>query len=134
MGSIKSDRDLEVWQLAMDLTVLVYRLTKKLPKSEEYGLKSQMRDASVSSPSNIAEGFGRMSRKAYGNHVSIARGSTLEIQTQLELCVKLDLLTREDVADAWQLSDRISQMLSKLITRLRHPDKTSGSTSSTPRQ
>ena len=75
-------RDLEVWQVGMDLMVEVYRLTKTLPKEELYALSSQLKRASLSIPSNIAEGWGRKHRKEYLHHLSFAYGSLMEVETQ----------------------------------------------------
>jgi len=79
--TVRSYRDLIVWQKAMDLVVQCYNLTKNFPNSELYGLTSQLRRAAVSIPSNIAEGHGRSSTKAYVNHLMIAHGSLMELET-----------------------------------------------------
>jgi four helix bundle protein len=78
---VKSYRELLVWQKAMELTVLVYRLTEGFPKREIYGLAAQIRRAGVSVPSNIAEGYGRGSRREYIQFLSIAQGSLKELET-----------------------------------------------------
>ncbi len=78
---IKSFRDLEVWQLGMDLVENVYRISAVFPKTEIYGLTSQARRAAVSIPSNIAEGNTRASTKEYLNHLSIAQASLAEVST-----------------------------------------------------
>ena len=98
--AIKSFRDLRVWQAAMDLVVEVYELTAQLPKSEEFGLKSQMRRAVISVPSNIAEGHTREHTGEYLHHLSIATGSLGELVTQSECCVRLQYLLRERVDPA----------------------------------
>jgi four helix bundle protein len=77
----KSFRDLKVWNLAIDLTTLIYALSADFPKSEIYGLSSQMRRAAVSIASNIAEGSARGTKKDFKQFVMIARGSTCELQT-----------------------------------------------------
>ena len=84
MGTIRSHRDLEAWQVAMDLVDCVYRLTDVFPDRERYGLQSQLRRAGVSVPSNIAEGQARPIPAAL-NHLSIALGSLAEIDTQMEI-------------------------------------------------
>ena len=92
----KSFRDLRVWQAAMDLVEQVYTLTQMFPKQEMYGLASQMQRAAVSIPSNIAEGHTRAYSKEYLHHLSIARASLAELQTQLEIaCTTQVLLCRE---------------------------------------
>jgi four helix bundle protein len=77
---LKSYRDLLVWQKAVELTLLVYRLSEGFPRHEIYGLRSQLRRASVSVPSNIAEGYGRQTRKDYVHFLSIAQGSLKELR------------------------------------------------------
>lgn len=81
--TVKSYRDLLVWQRSIQLSVAVYRLTGEFPREELYGLTSQLRRAAVSVASNIAEGYGRGSKGEYTNFLGIARGSVLEVQTQL---------------------------------------------------
>jgi four helix bundle protein len=91
---IKSFRDLRVWQLAMELVELVYRVTREFPKYEIYGLTSQIQRAAVSIPSNLAEGHAREHTKEFLNHLSIAQGSLAELETQLEIAVRLDYVSR----------------------------------------
>ena len=88
----KTYAELAVWQRAMDLAVSAYRCAEILPKEEMYGLKSQMRRAGISIPSNIAEGQARWSRKPFLLHLSIARGSLCELETQILLACKLEYL------------------------------------------
>jgi four helix bundle protein len=117
----KSYRDLDVWQRAMELVEAVYRLSAKLPSSEQYGLRAQMQRAAVSVPANIAEGYGRTHRGDYLHHLSIAKGSLAEAETHLLLAVRLKLLNRSDAIEAWRLSQKVCQMLTKLVRALR-PD------------
>jgi four helix bundle protein len=91
-GQIKSHRDLIAWRKAMDLVVEVYEITKTFPKEELYGLTSQMRRAAVSIPANIAEGQGRRSKPEFRQFLGNARGSLLELDTHLELALRLDYL------------------------------------------
>jgi four helix bundle protein len=98
-GKINNYRDLEVWQRSMQLAESIYILSKRLPDTEKFGLQTQLQRAAISIPSNIAEGYGR-GRGDYRRHLSIARGSLLEVETQIELCVRLQLITREDVVEA----------------------------------
>jgi len=116
---IRSYRQLEVWQRAIELTESVYILTATLPDSERYGLKSQLQRAAVSIAANIAEGYGRSHRGDYLHHLSIARGSLMEIETLLTLAVKLGLSSRAAVLPSWKLSQQVGQMLTKLIASLR---------------
>ncbi len=87
--TISNFRELRVWQTAMELVVAVYDLTRSFPPEERYGLVNQMRRAAVSIPSNIAEGNARESSKEYLKHLSIAQGSLAELQTQLEIALRL---------------------------------------------
>jgi len=79
---LKSYRDLLVWQKAVELAILIYRLSDAFPRTETYGLRSQIRRASVSVPSNIAEGYGQGSRKEYLQFLFVAQGSLKELETQ----------------------------------------------------
>lgn len=116
--SLKSYRDLEVWQKAMDLTELVYAITKQYPSDERFGLTSQSRKAAVSVPSNIAEGYGRTHRGDYLKFLSNARGSLCELETQLILAGRLKFATREAIIPAWSLCQQIGKMLLRLILKL----------------
>lgn len=95
--TIKSFRDLRVWQLAMELVELIYRVTQSFPKHEIYGLTSQIQRAAVSVPSNIAEGHTREHTKEYLYHLSIAQGSLAELETQLEIAARLNYLARGEL-------------------------------------
>jgi four helix bundle protein len=85
-------RDLETWQQAMTLVEEYYRVTTSFPKSEQYGLSSQIRRAACSIPSNVAEGRCRRSTKVFANHVDIALGSHGELETCLEIALRLGFL------------------------------------------
>lgn len=114
-------RDLEVWQVSMTLVELIFDLTRRLPDEQRFGLISQMQRAAVSIPSNIAEGHAKRSGKDYQRHLRIAAGSTAELETQIELCVRLKFLEREQVRNAWTCSQRVAKMLSRLIQSLSKP-------------
>lgn len=88
-------RYLIVWQRAIELVVQVYRKTADYPVAEKYGLQSQMRRSAVSIPSNIAEGQGRLTRGEFRQFLGIAKGSLAELETELIVSVKLNLLPRE---------------------------------------
>jgi four helix bundle protein len=87
----ESYRDLIAWQKAMDLVTAIYRVTGSFPREELYGLTSQLRRAAVSVPSNIAEGQARFSRKEFHHFLSQARGSLVEIETQLMIAENLGI-------------------------------------------
>jgi four helix bundle protein len=101
--TVSSFRDLRVWQAGLGLAERVYAVTRAFPRSETYGLASQLQRAAVSVPSNIAEGHARQHTKEYLQHLSVALGSLAEIETQLEIAVRLGYLTR-DACDA-ELTD-----------------------------
>lgn len=86
---IKSYQDLDVWQKAMDLVVMCYKLCKKFPKHEVYGLASQLQRAAVSVPANIAEGRQRQHVKEFIQHLSIAYGSLAELETHIQIAGRL---------------------------------------------
>jgi four helix bundle protein len=117
-SQISSYRDLEVWQKGMDFATEVYRLTKMIPKSEEYRLTSQVLRAAASVPANIAEGHTRGSRKEYAQFISIARGSLAEAETLLMLAIRAELLRREAAADTLSLADKLGRQLNVLRRRL----------------
>ena len=103
----------------MELVVNVYRLTLKLPQDERRGLMSQMRGAAVSVPSNIAEGYGRQAKGEYRHHLSISRGSLLELETQLLVCAKVGYLENLQTQPVLGEIQLISKMLGSLINKLR---------------
>ena len=119
----KSFRELKVWKLSIDLTVLVYGLTAEFPKSEIYGLSSQMQRAAVSIASNIAEGSARGTRKDFKQFVSIARGSNCELQTQLLIANRLGFAEEHRIGEIEMLSHEVGQMLSGLSKYLSQPPK-----------
>jgi four helix bundle protein len=112
--TVQSYRDLEVWQVAMDLAEQCYRATKQFPKEELFGMTSQIRRAAASVAANIAEGQGRQHTAEFLNFLSIARGSLKELETHLILCQRVELLTSEQLGPLLTLADRVSQMLSGL--------------------
>ena len=111
-------QDLTVWQRAMDLTVCVYRLTQSFPRQETYGLTSQLRRASVSVASNIAEGRGRLNTAEFRQFLGIALGSTFEIKTQLIVAKRLDMGSAATIDEATALSEEVSKMLTSFIQKL----------------
>jgi four helix bundle protein len=117
----KSFRELKVWQLAIDLSLTIYKLTAGFPKQEIYGITSQMRRASVSIASNIAEGSARGTKKDFRQFVLIAKGSICELQTQLLIARRLKYSDLESFNIAEQQAMDIAQMLSGLSTYLAAP-------------
>jgi four helix bundle protein len=98
MKKVKSYKDLLVWQRAMDLLVMCYRLTETFPASERFGLTYQLRKSAVSIPSNTAEGNQRRTTAAYLSYVSIALGSQAELITQLETSRRLKFCSTDEIA------------------------------------
>ncbi len=115
---IKSYKDLIVWQKAVDLAIKVYKITNNFPKEEIYGLTSQMRRASVSIASNIAEGRNRGTRKDFNQFLRISLGSCSELQTQIEISKRLNLIKDADHKEADSLIIEISKMLNVIISKL----------------
>lgn len=112
--TLQSYKELEVWQLAMDLAEQCYTVTRNYPKEELFGMTSQIRRAAASIPANIAEGQGRDYTKEFLNHLSMARGSLMELETHLLLSQRVSLLNKETLEPLLALADRISRMLSGL--------------------
>ena len=115
---IRGYKELIVWQKAMELVEVIYRLMKKFPADERFRLCDQLSRAVVSIPSNIAEGRGRQTDNDFRHFLFIAKGSCYELETQLLICVRQCYLTNEDVKAALSLSDEVSRMLTSLIKTL----------------
>ena len=111
--------DLRVWQEAMTLTEEIYRATAQFPKHETYGLSSQMRRATVSVPSNIAEGKGHRSDPEFVRFLFHARGSLLELETQILIARRLQYLSEEKAGERGRHADGIGRDLNALINRFR---------------
>ena len=118
-GKVKSYRDLEVWQKAMELAVEAYRLTEPFPAHEQYGLRAQIHRAAVSVPSNVAEGHGRAITREYLHHLAIAHGSLMELETQVELSVRLGFVKRPVADGVLSQAAECGRMLHGLMRRLR---------------
>jgi four helix bundle protein len=116
---IKTFRDLIAWQKAMELAKQVYRVTRDMPDAEKFGLTSQMRRAAVSVPSNIAEGHGRQSLTDYIRFLKTARGSLMELQTQLILAEELGFIQMSAELRGLQAeTDRVLQGLIRSLENL----------------
>jgi four helix bundle protein len=115
MGTVYTD--LVVWQKAMDLAVDIYRLTREFPREELYGLTSQMRRCAVSVASNIAEGKGRFSKKELVQFLYRARGSLLELETQLIISTPAGYMPQEECDRLRARSAEIGRMLNGLVNR-----------------
>jgi four helix bundle protein len=111
MGEIKMFRDLHAWQVGMDTVVLTYKLTADFPLEERFGLVSQMRRASVSVPSNVAEGQAVKTPRWSLRHVVTAIGSATELETQLEAAIRLQFVSRERAQPLADSIDRLQKLL-----------------------
>jgi four helix bundle protein len=118
-GLVRGYRDLLVWQDAMDLVVTVYRTTATFPKEERYALVDQLRRAAVSVPSNIAEGHGRSRTGEYLRFLSVAVGSLMEIETQVQIATRLGYIPEEQQTRLLESTAVLARMLAGLIRALR---------------
>jgi four helix bundle protein len=122
---MKGHRDLIAWQKAMQLVIRIYNATRMFPKDELYGLASQLRRAAVSVPSNLAEGHGRNSRREFHQFVGHARGSLLEVETQLEIALNLGYLSQSDATELLSQANEVGRILNGLRTWSSHEAKAS---------
>lgn len=111
---MKSYRDLDVWQKAMDLVVVCYRITKNFPEREIYGLAGQLRRAAVSIPANIAEGRERQHKKEFLQHLSIAYGSLAELETHIQIAERLNYIKGDQLKEVLDKTAEIGRMLNGL--------------------
>jgi four helix bundle protein len=118
---LKTYRELEAWKKGIELVEAIYLLCKTMPAEERFGLISQIQRAAVSIPANIAEGYGRTHRGEYVHHLSIARGSLMELETHLTVIVRLGMVTREQATIAWSLCQEVGKLLGGLIASLQRP-------------
>lgn len=102
----------------MDLVVLSHRVADSMPATQRFALADQMRRAAISVPANIAEGYGRVHRGDYVHHLSIARGSARELETHLEIAIRLGYGARDEIERALALADRVSRLLLALTRSL----------------
>lgn len=119
MAYLKSYKELIVWQRAIELVKEIYILTDKFPRSEIYGIISQIRRAAVSIPSNIAEGSGRKSSKEYAQYYSIAYGSALELETQIIICKDLGFTDKKNYSRVDMLLEEVLKMLNVMTANMR---------------
>ncbi len=120
MEKAKSYKDLVVWQRAVSLVVDIYKVSSQFPREEVYGLTSQIRRASVSIPSNIAEGQGRNSPRAFANHLNIALGSAAELETQLIVSSEVGYLSQATLVE---LIDELTEIIRMIYGLLRAQER-----------
>ncbi len=118
----KDFHELVIWQRSHQLTLEIYRMTQAFPQSEQFGLADQMRRAAVSIPSNIAEGFGRDTKKDFKYFLVVARGSLSELQAQVLIAKDLGLMTNARHDQLYTESVEIHKMLNKFISTLKLVD------------
>ena len=111
-------KDLIVWQKSMDLVLEIYSLTRLLPQEERYALSDQLRRAAVSIPSNIAEGQSRIHTKEFANFLSIAKGSSAELETQLLICRRLGYFSDEQIEISLNLIREVGKMLNAMLKKI----------------
>ena len=118
---IRTYRDLVAWQKGIDLCELIYRASAAFPSHELYGLTSQIRRAAVSVPSNIAEGAGRITNGEFVQALGHARGSLLEIETQLTIALRFGYLGSNETDVLFEITTEIGRLTNGLIRSLRRP-------------
>jgi four helix bundle protein len=111
-------RDLIAWQKAMSLVTCVYEWSKQWPDDERFGLTAQIRRAAVSIPSNIAEGQGRFGNKEFARYLSMAHGSLMELETQLQIACNLGYLSPDHLATGLAQSSEIGKIINGLLRKL----------------
>lgn len=116
---IRSHRDLIVWQKAMDLVAECYQLAERFQRKEQFSLTDQLQRAAVSVPANIAEGHGRKSTAAFLNYLSIASGSLAELETHIEIAIRLNYVSPEAAALPMTTIENVRRMLEGLIKSLK---------------
>ena len=114
-----SYRDLIAWRKAMDLVTDVYRVTQSFPRDELYGLTNQLRRAAVSVPSNIAEGQARFSRKEFHHFLSLARGSLVELETQLTIAENLGYIGPNQIRSVLDKASELGKVLNGLMASIK---------------
>jgi four helix bundle protein len=118
---IASFRDLQVWKKAITLAEAAYGLTSALPRREQFELAAQIRRAAASVPANIAEGHNRRARRAYANHIAIALGSLAEVESHVELAIRLGLFSPANAQRFLEQAAEVNRMLHGLARALAQP-------------
>jgi four helix bundle protein len=118
MSPIRSYRDLVVWQQSLELAKLCYFKTRSFPRTESFGLPSQIRRAGASIPGNIAEGNGRESTGNYIQSLRVSQGSLKELESHVLLAQAVELMTQADAEENLSKSDRVGKLLRALIRSL----------------
>lgn len=111
-------KELRIWQKSVDLVALIYKVTKRFPDEEKFGLTNQMRRCAVSIPSNIAEGHMRTTNKVFKQFISIARGSCAELETQSLIANRLGFITQQQYQELDEKITEVAKMLSAFSVKL----------------
>lgn len=111
----RSYKDLVAWQKAMELVTATYRVSARFPEEEVFGLTSQLRRGAVSIPSNIAEGQGRLSQKEFRYFLGQARGSLMEVETQLQIALNLTYAQKADIEQTMEMCAEVGRILNGLL-------------------
>ncbi len=122
MAKFSKFEEIQAWQKAKDLTLIIYKITAEEKFSKDYGLKDQIRRASVSIMANIAEGHGRRTNTEFANFLNIARGSTAEVQSHLYIAFGLNYINQQDFDELYQTLTEISRMTLSLAQYLSTTD------------
>jgi four helix bundle protein len=123
MAKFSRFEEIQAWQKTRDLTLIIYKITAEEKFSKDYGLKDQIRRASVSIMANIAEGHGRRTNTEFANFLNIARGSAAEVQSHLYIALGLKYLDQKEFDELYQTLTEISRMTLSLAQYLRSTDK-----------
>jgi four helix bundle protein len=123
MASFKKFEEIQAWQKAYDVTIAVYQLTTDGPFSKDFGLRDQLRRASVSMMANIAEGHGRRTNSEFANFLNLARGSAAEVQSHLHVALGIGYIDNSIFDDLYSRVTEISRMLLSLAQYLRESGK-----------
>jgi four helix bundle protein len=121
MATFKRFEDIKSWQKAREVTRTIYELTTNERFAKDYGLRDQIRRASVSIMANIAEGFGRRSDKEFSYFLSITHGSIAEVQSHLYIAFDLNYIEQNDFSKLYEMLDETSRMTLALAQHLRNP-------------
>ncbi|MBK7107109.1 MAG: four helix bundle protein [Ignavibacteriae bacterium] len=116
---MKTHKDLDVWKKSIDFVTEIYRITKQFPEEEKFGLSNQLRRASISIPSNIAEGAARKGKIEFKQFLYIALSSSVEIDTQLIIAKNLDFITNDSYLNLISELSTISKMIQGLLKTLK---------------
>ena len=116
---MRNFKELEIWKIGFDIALESYKLTRDFPDEEKYGLISQMRRASVSIPSNIAEGCGRDSDKDFARFLGVSLGSSFELETQTLIADELDFIPATSLKEYFELLDKFQRKTNAFLNAIR---------------